>query len=230
MSNQSLTVFFPCYNEESNLERVVKKAIDFLNTTIPDFEIIIVDDGSVDLTGLIADSLARKNSRIKVIHHPQNKGYGAALQSGFRNATKDLVFYTDGDGQFDITELNKLMNLIGKHEIVTGYRVKRRDSLIRKVNAALWNILVTIVFGLRLRDINCAFKLFKREIFQGMELKSNGAFINAEIFARAKKKGFSIAEVGVNHYPRISGKQTGANLKVILKAFKELWRLKKELR
>jgi len=230
MYNQSLTVFFPCYNEESSLERVVKKATDFLNATIPDFEIIIVDDGSVDLTGWIADSLARKNSWIKVIHHAKNKGYGAALQSGFRNATKDLVFYTDGDGQFDITELNKLMDLIEKHEIVTGYRLKRRDPLIRKVNAALWNILVTVVFGLRLHDINCAFKLFKREIFDGIELKSNGAFINAEIFARAKNKGFSIAEVGVNHYPRISGKQTGANLKVILRAFKDLWQLKNELR
>lgn len=230
MNNQSLTAFFPCYNEQSNLERVVKKAIDFLNTTIPDFEIIIVDDGSVDMTGLIADSLARKNSRIKVIHHHQNKGYGAALQSGFRNATKNLVFYTDGDGQFDITELNKLIDLIDKHEIVTGYRVKRRDPLIRKVNAVLWNILVNIVFGLRLQDINCAFKLFKREIFDGMKLKSNGAFINAEIFARAKKKSFSIAEVGVNHYPRISGKQTGANLKVILRAFKDLCRLRNELR
>lgn len=228
--NKSLTILFPCYNEEENLKGVVRKSIDFLEVNFSDFEIIIINDGSVDRTGTIADSLASQDSRIKVVHHSNNMGYGAALKSGFRNATKEMVFYTDGDGQFDIRELNKLMKLICKNEIVTGYRIKRRDPIGRKLNGYLWGVLVNFIFGLHLRDINCAFKLYHRHIFDDMNLKSNGAFINAEIYALAKKKGYSIAEVEVHHYPRLAGEQSGADLKVIIRAFKELWQLKKELR
>ena len=222
----SLSVFMPCFNEQDNVQRVTEKARHVLETMNVDYEIILVNDGSSDRTGEIADQLAQQDSRIRVVHHPTNQGYGAALQSGFKAATKDLIFYTDGDGQFDITEMPPLLDLIQSSDIVSCYRLDRKDPLIRKINAWCWTKLVCLLFGLRLRDIDCAFKLYRRGIFDGMPLRSTGALIDTEILARATRKGCRIVQTGVHHYPRTAGQQSGASLRVVLRAFKELFQLR----
>ena len=157
-------------------------------------------------------------------------GYGAALQSGIRAAKKELVFFTDGDGQFDIGEIKLLLPLIEQNDIVCGYRLDRKDPIMRKLNGWMWTRLVNLLFGMHIRDIDCAFKLFRAEVFEGMKMSSAGALISAEILARATRRRFRIAEVGVHHYPRKAGKQTGAKLTVILRAFKELFKLYNRIR
>lgn len=230
MPNRSLTIFFPCYNEEENVQKAVEAALVAAQLVTDDYEIMVVNDGSADQTGIIADQLAAQNPRVRVVHHPKNRGYGAALQSGYRSAVKDTVFYTDGDLQFDMKEIIKLWPLIEEYDVVTGYRIKRMDPLIRKLNSFGWTTLTKLLFGLPVRDVNCAFKLFRREVVADMPLISEGALIDAEVFARAKKAGYRIIEVGVNHYPRLRGKQTGANPLVIFRAFWELIKLWWKLR
>ena len=229
-ATNSISVFFPCYNEQGNVARTVQHALTVLENLNADFEVIIVDDGSCDATAKIADEIATQNSRVKVVHHPVNLGYGAALKSGFKAATKELVFYTDGDGQFDINELPPLLPLMAQYDIVSCYRLNRQDSLLRKINGWGWTKLVGLLFGMKIRDIDCAFKLYKREIFDNIELSSAGALIDAEILARAVRKGYSITQKGVHHYPRAAGTQTGGSLRVILRAFKELIKLRREIR
>ncbi|MBN2139067.1 MAG: glycosyltransferase family 2 protein [Sedimentisphaerales bacterium] len=221
----SITVFFPCCNEEDNIERTVKKAIIVLDRLEADYEIIIVNDGSSDNTASVAQRLAAENNAVKVVHHAKNLGYGAALRSGFDAATKNLIFYTDGDGQFDFEEMPPILPLIEKCDIVSCYRLKRAEGIVRRINAWCWTKLVCLLFGLKLRDIDCAFKLYKAEIFQNIRLSSTGALIDAEILARAAAKGYRIAQAPVHHFPRIAGRQTGANMNVILRAFKELFKL-----
>ncbi len=226
----SISVFFPCYNEQDNVAHTVEQALAVLEKLNADFEVIIVDDGSSDTTGQIADRYASRNSRVKVVHHPTNLGYGAALQSGFKAATKELVFYTDADGQFDINEMPPLLPLMSQFDIVSCYRLNRQDSLLRKINAWCWTKLVCLLFGMKIRDIDCAFKLYKRKIFDDIKSSSAGALIDAEILARAIRKGYTITQKGVHHYPRTAGAQTGANLRVILRAFKELFKLRRQIR
>ena len=225
----SISVFFPCYNEQENVALTVEKAVRMFEQLGVDYEIIVVNDGSGDDTGKIADALAAGNSRIRVVHHPQNLGYGAALQSGFGAAAKELVFYTDGDGQFDIGELPPLLALMRQFDIVSCFRVNRQDSFVRKINAWCWTKLVCFLFGMKIRDIDCAFKLYKRKIFDDITLKSTGALIDAEILARAIRKGYSVTQRPVRHYPRTAGAQTGAKLKVIIRAFKELFELRRDI-
>jgi glycosyltransferase involved in cell wall biosynthesis len=226
----SISVFFPCYNEQDNVGQTVEKALGVMEKLNADFEIIIVDDGSSDDTGRIADEMAGREGRIKVVHHTRNLGYGAALQSGFKSATKQLVFYTDGDGQFDINEMPPLLPLMEQYDIVSCYRLDRRDSTIRKINGWCWTKLVCLMFGLNIRDIDCAFKLYKREIFDIIKMSSTGALIDAEILARAVRKGCRITQKGVHHYPRTAGQQSGASIRVVLRAFKELFKLQKQIR
>ena len=226
----SVSVFFPCYNEQGNVARTVENALRVLEKLNADFEIIVVDDGSSDGTGRTADEIAGRDKRVKVVHHEHNLGYGAALRSGFAPATKELVFYTDGDGQFDMNEMPSLLPLMEQWDIVSCYRLNRRDPFIRKVNAWAWTKLVCLLFGLKIRDVDCAFKLYKREIFDRIKLSSTGALIDAEILARAAGKGYRITQKGVHHYPRTAGAQTGAKLRVILRAFKELFKLHRQIR
>jgi len=225
----SLSVFFPCYNEAENVEKVVRNAAEVLASLVADWEIIIVNDGSADQTGAIADRLAADNPRIRAVHHPTNKGYGAALATGFTEATKELVFYTDGDGQFDFSEINRLLDCIEEADIVSGYRRKRQDSLIRRINGAGWSWLSQRLLGFRCRDVNSAFKLYKREIFDRIEIKSTSALVNAEILARAVRTGYTIKTVPVVHFPRKAGEQTGAKLSVIFRAFCELLKLRRDI-
>ncbi|MCK4753331.1 MAG: glycosyltransferase family 2 protein [Planctomycetes bacterium] len=226
----SISVFFPCYNEQENVARTVKQALAVLEQLGIAFELIIVNDGSGDATGQIADEIASGDERVKVVHHASNLGYGAALQSGFKAATKQFVFYTDGDGQFDISEMPALIPLMEQYDIVSCYRLNRQDPLVRKINGWCWTKLICLLFGIKVRDIDCAFKLYKREIFDNIKLTSSGALIDAEILARAVRKGYTITQRGVHHYARIAGVQTGANLKVILRAFKELFELYRRIR
>jgi len=228
--NVSISVFFPCYNEQDNITRVVEQALAVLEKLNADFEVIIVNDGSSDSTGQIADEIAGQKDRVKVVHHETNLGYGAALQSGFKSATKELVFYTDGDGQFDINEMPPLLELLEHYDIVSCYRLNRQDNLIRKINGWCWTKLVCLLFGMKIRDTDCAFKLYKREIFDNIKVVSTGALVDAEILARAVRKGYRLTQQGIHHYPRTAGAQTGANLCVILRAFKELLRLRGQIR
>jgi len=226
----SISAFFPCYNEEANVANTTHAALQALRRLSNDFEVIIVNDGSKDRTGEIADALAAEHAQVRAVHNNPNLGYGGALQRGFREAKKQWVFYTDGDGQFDFDEIDKLLPLLEKFDIVSAYRLDRKDPLLRKVNAACWTALVNVVFRLWLRDIDCAFKLYPRKLFDEITMKSMGALIDTEILARAKRLGYRIGQVGVHHYPRTAGTQTGANLRVILRAFRELFALNKDIR
>lgn len=225
----SISVFFPCYNEQDNIEKTAKQAIQVLEGLQADYEVIIVNDGSSDKTAEVADRIAAANPRVRAIHHPSNRGYGAALQSGFRAATKELVFYTDGDGQFDLMELPPLLELMQDFDIVSCYRMDRKDTPLRRLNGWLWTKMNNVIFSLNVRDIDCAFKLFKREIFDRMTMESQGALIATEILARAVRKGYAITQRGVHHYPRTIGRATGGNPRVILKAFKELIKLRRHI-
>ncbi len=211
------------------MEPLVRKTLATLKQVSGDFEVIIVNDGSVDDTGEIADGLAAEIAEVKAVHHPVNLGYGGALQSGFRAATKEFVFYTDGDAQFDIGEMPALLPLMEEYDIVSCYRLNRQDSMVRKFNAWCWTTLVCILFGMKIKDIDCAFKLFKRKIFDEMEMHSTGALIDAEVLARATRGGWTVTQTGVHHYPRQAGEQSGASVRVILRAFKELFKLRKEI-
>lgn len=227
---ESISVFFPCYNEAGNLRRVYESASEVFKRLKLDYEIILVNDGSTDGTAQIANAIAAGDPRVRVIHHPHNLGYGSALQSGFRAATKALVFYTDGDGQFSLDELPPLIPLMTRYDIVSCFRLNRQDGLMRRVNAWCWTTLVCLVFRLKIKDINCAFKLYKRRVFDGMDLQSTGALINAEILARASRRGFTVTQVGVHHFPRTQGHQTGSNFAVIFRALGELAKLAKHIK
>ena len=170
--------------------------------------------------------MAAENKILRAIHHQENKGYGASLISGFNNAKYPLVFFMDSDLQFDISEIEKLIEHINKFDIVAGYRIKRKDHPYRLTISSIFNLAVRYTFGIPIRDINCAFKLFHRDIIDKINLTSRGSMINTEFIAKAQRNGFTIKEVGVNHYPRKEGKQTGGNLKVILRAMLEFINLR----
>ncbi len=226
----SVSLFLPCYNEENNINNIVRKSLYILERITKEFEVIVVDDGSIDGTGKILEKLAKQENKIKLVKHHKNLGYGAALKSGIKASSKQIIAFIDSDGQFEISEIERFLPLLNTHPIVIGFRNPRMDPIHRKINAYLFNKLVQFLFDLKIIDLNCAFKFFRREVFEIVKLKSNGAFINTEILIRAKNAGFSIAEIGVTHYPRKSGVPTGAKSYVIFKAFKELFQLYKELK
>jgi len=225
----SITIFFPCYNEQDNVARVAEQAIAVAEALSADYEIIIVNDGSTDDTARIADGIAADHEHVRVVHHESNLGYGAALQSGFKAATKEFVFYTDGDGQFDISEMPPLLELMNEYDVVSGYRMNRQDGLVRRVGGWVWTKLNCLIFSLNVRDIDCAFKLYRRAIFDTIKMESTGALIDTEILARAVKKGYRITQKGVHHYPRPAGRQTGASPRVVLRALRELLRLRRRI-
>jgi glycosyltransferase involved in cell wall biosynthesis len=187
-----------------------------------DFEVLVIDDGSKDRTGAILDTIAATHRCLKVIHHPANLGYGAALVSGFEAVTKDLVFFMDSDGQFDIRDLESFFPLIAEYDAVLGYRVDRQDTWMRKVNAWGWKILVGMVFGIYVRDVDCAFKLYPASFFHDHKLETHGAMINTEILYKFTRAGYTYTQIGVRHLPRLGGRATGAKPSVILRAFREL--------
>jgi glycosyltransferase involved in cell wall biosynthesis len=223
-----LSIFFPFWNEEKNIESVVNKAIPVAKKVAEKWEIIMVDDGSSDSTVKIGKALEKKNSKLRLVSHQPNRGYGAALREGFSNAKYNLVVFNDGDGQFDFSEVTKFLSKIQYSDIVIGHRKKRVDNKFRHLLMNLLKVWDLALFGFYFRDIDCGFKLFKKEaINKIMPLESEGAMITTEILAKAKKAHLKILQVEVNHYPRIYGDQTGGNLRVILRAVKEsllLWK------
>jgi glycosyltransferase involved in cell wall biosynthesis len=220
-----LSLILPAHNEEPNIGAVVRQATDVLPTLFTDYEVLVVDDGSKDRTGEIADELAAENPHVKALHHPKNRGYGGALTTGFTNATGDYLMFMDSDRQFDIQDLENLTPYIGSYDIVAGYRIKRNDPYYRFLIGSGFNQMVKLLFQVNLRDIDCGFKVFKAEVLRGMDLESPGALINTEIHAKANVQGRSLVEVGVNHYPRLEGEQSGASIKVMFRAVLETFRL-----
>lgn len=219
----------PAWNEEANVEAALKHVSQVLQSLDLDYEIILVNDGSRDRTGEIAKSLVRQIPHLKVVEHYPNRGYGGALKAGFANTTKDLIAFVPSDNQFDFNDIRGLLAAIDGAAIVSGYRADRQDPLIRKLNAFGWNSVVRLLFGYLARDIDCGFKLFRREILDRVTLYSNGAMIDTEMLAGAKARGYKIAELPVKHLPRVAGNPTGANPRVILRAFRDLFRFRRRL-
>jgi glycosyltransferase involved in cell wall biosynthesis len=226
----ALSLVFPAFDEAQNLECLLDSALRTAGRLTLDFEIVVVDDGSRDHSRLVLERYARQSSRIRVVHHECNGGYGSALRSGLREARGELVFFSDADLQFDLAEIEKLLAHSDDFDIVAGYRSPRSDPVPRLVIAALWGWIVRGAFGLRVRDIDCAFKIFRREVLESIPIASIGAFINTEILVRAASAGFRIHQVPVSHRRRRFGRQTGARPRVLLRAAIELVSLYRELR
>lgn len=220
---RSLSVILPAYNEEAVISDTVSTILSKLITWTDDFEIIVVNDGSKDRTGAIVTELSATDSRIRLITHPVNRGYGAALVTGFESVTKETAFFMDSDGQFDISELVHFFPLIEEYDAVLGYRINRQDSWMRKLNAWCWKQLVSFMFGIHVRDVDCAFKLYRSEFFLTHRLETRGAMINTEILYKFARSGYTYTEVGVHHLPRRAGQATGAKPAVILRALRELF-------
>lgn len=222
-----LSIFFPFWNEQDNVEKVVLNAISVAQKVAEQWEIIMVDDGSSDKTLEVCQQIVKKDPHLRVISHQPNRGYGAALKEGFENAKYNLVVFTDGDGQFDFSEITNFLEEIEKADMVIGFRKKRRDNIVRHILMTLLKIWDFIFFRFSFKDIDCGFKLFKKEaLYKIMPFRSEGAMITTEILAKAEKKKLKIEQVEVNHYPRKFGAQSGANVQVILRAILEsfiLW-------
>ncbi|MBE7559065.1 glycosyltransferase family 2 protein [bacterium] len=228
---RSLSVFFPAHNEVDNIGPLTEKTVRFLRGKPGlTFEVIIVNDGSTDGTRERADELARAYPEVRAVHHDVNKGYGGAVWTGIRESRHEAVFFTDGDGQFDVTELDLLFPHYGQYDAVFGYRIKRADPLHRLLFAKAWGLLIRILFGFRLRDLDCAFKLIRRDLLADLFQETAGAMVTVELLAKLTRKGLSYTEVGVHHYPRRAGVQSGGSLKVILRAFRELFKTYWKLR
>ena len=225
-----LSYFFPAHNEEANLAELVAEALDTLPSLAERFEIVIVDDGSRDRTPALADALVMTHPDIvRVVHHPTNYGYGAALRSGFRASRFALIGFTDGDRQFKVADLGRLTARIAegdRPDVVAGFRIRRADPPIRTIYARMYRLANRIFFGLPVRDVDCACKLFRREALQGVRVESGGAFFSAEMLIKLRARGASIAEVGVPHYPRTAGSPTGAKPSVVWRAVKDFWSLR----
>jgi glycosyltransferase involved in cell wall biosynthesis len=229
-ADQMLSLVLPAHNEEANLETVVRDAVATLPQHFAAYEILIVDDGSRDATPTIADRLAAELPHVRALHHAQNQGYGAALSTGFAAARGDRIMFMDSDRQFDIRDVAKLAPYTGEFDIVAGYRIKRNDPGYRFAIGFTFNTIVKLLFGVDLRDIDCGFKIFHADLLRGMQLQSPGALINTEIHAKANRQAATIVEIGVNHYPRLVGDQSGADIRVILRAMRETvllwWRMR----
>lgn len=225
-----LSVFLPAHNEEGNIERVVRGFCKELPRVAASYEVIIVDDGSSDRTGQIADRLAASDSHVRVVHHAVNRGYGGAVASGIQAATLPYVLLCDGDGQFVPADVERLITRLPDCDVVVGKREHRADNLMRRVNGKAWTILIRTLFGFRIADIDCGFKLFRRDLLQGLELNAKGAMITTELLAKLAGRGARIGEVEVQHLPRLTGEQSGNSVKVILRAFRELSGLYRSLR
>ena len=213
-----LSVFFPAYNDSGTIASLVISAIQAARKVTTDFEVIVVNDGSVDNTADIAEELARNYPEVKVVHHPRNRGYGGALRSGFAAASRDLVFYTDGDAQYDPSEMSVLWGRFAEDvDLVNGYKISRSDPFHRIVIGRIYHHTVKLLFGLRVRDVDCDFRLMRRSIFDKVTLEKNSGVICLEMMKKIQDAGFRVAEVPVHHYHRAFGRSQFFN-------FPRLWR------
>ncbi|MPZ13278.1 MAG: glycosyltransferase [Chloroflexi bacterium] len=220
----SISAVLPAYNEEALIRATADATADVLARLTDDYEVVVVDDGSRDRTRDAVEALRTENPRIRCVAHPVNRGYGEALKTGFCAATKELIFLTDGDKQFDVGELAYFVPEIERADVVIGFRRPRRDPWLRLVYGWGWHFVVTLLFGHTARDVDCAFKLFRREIWERVRVHSGGATFSAEFLIRARRCGYRIVELPVSHYPRIAGRPTGANPRVVLRAIRDiLW-------
>lgn len=230
---EALSYFFPAHNEEANIEAVVAEALEVLPAIARRFEIIAVDDGSRDATPGLADRLAAAHPDVvRVVHHATNLGYGAALRSGFAAARYDVVAFTDGDRQFRIADVLRLVERLqapDAPDAVVGYRLQRADAPLRLVYARLYRLALRTFYGLTVRDVDCACKVFRRPALEGVRLESGGAFLSAELLVKLRARGRRLVEVGVPHYPRVAGRATGANPRVVLRAVRDFWLLRVRL-
>jgi len=229
----SISAVLPAFNEEAIIERTVRHVADVLRGLTGDFEVIVTNDGSRDATGAVLADLKQRDPELhlQVVTHERNRGYGAALASGFDAARKDLIFLTDGDKQFDVAELSQFVpHMDGRTDLVIGWRRNRADPPMRKLNALGWKLLVNTLFGYTARDVDCAFKLFRRQVWESLTVYARGATFSAEFLIKARQLGFHVKELPVSHFPRTAGSPTGARLDVIVRAFVELFRLWRNLK
>ncbi len=229
VSLPSLTVSMPAYNEAANIEEMIDLVRQEIGPMTDDLEIIIVNDGSSDHTSEIVRAIHNKDPRVRLIEHETNLGYGAAVRNGVWSASKEFVFFTDADRQFDLRELRQLIRRLDEADMVIGYRRARSDPWYRILFGHGWSWLVNLLFGYVARDVDCAFKLFKRDVIEQVHVESTGATFSAEFLVKAKRAGFRIVEEPVSHRSRPAGEATGARLDVILRAFKELFQLKRRM-
>jgi glycosyltransferase involved in cell wall biosynthesis len=221
-----LSVFFPAYNDSGTIASMVIRAVQAAAALTPDYEVIVVNDGSADATAAIADELARTYPHVRVIHHPNNRGYGGALQTGFRSATKEFIFYTDGDAQYDPAEMAELWtNMTADADMVNGYKISRSDPLHRIVIGRLYHHIVSLMFGLTVRDVDCDFRLMRRSIFDRVQLYKTSGVICLEMMKKIEDAGFRIVEVPVHHYHRAFGKSQFFNFRRIFKTGIDVFRL-----
>ncbi len=226
----NLSLALPCFNEAENIKETIESVVHWMQSKNIDGEIIAVNDGSTDRTGEILEVLQQQHPQLIVIHHEKNRGYGAAVVTGCDRATKDVIAFMDSDGQFKPEDFNLLLPFLDRYSYVTGRRKHRADPLMRIINAKLFGILAYCILGIWVRDINCAMKVFRRELWSTIRPSvATGALVNAEMFYRMKRKNILWKQVDVHHYPRQFGMQTGAKLSVILRMFKELWTLKQTI-
>lgn len=226
---EGVSVVLPCFDEADNVAEAVRVALLAGRRAAREHEVIVVDDGSTDETLAIASALAGANPEVRVVVHGQNLGYGAALRSGIAVARQPWILLTDADGQFDLTQLDDFLPFASDHDLLVGHRAARQDPLRRRVTAHAWNVLVRIVFGLPVRDVDCAFKLVRRERVQDIALVSSGAMISTELLVRCLADGARLKELAVRHRPRTAGRQSGNDPRVIARAFRELAALRRQL-
>jgi len=221
-----LSVFFPAYNDSGTIASMVIRTVKHAAALTPDFEVIVVDDGSADSTAEIADELAHTYPQVRAIHHPINRDYGAALQTGFRSATKELIFYTDGDAQYDPAELAQLWaKMSPETDLVNGYKISRSDPWHRIVIGRFYHHVVSTLFGLKLRDVDCDFRLMRRTIFDRINLEKTSGIICVEMMKKIQDGGFRIAEVPVHHFHRAFGRSQFFNVRRLFRTGRDLLRL-----
>ena len=225
----SLSASFPAHNEEYNVGPMIEDLVTALPDFAERFEVIVVDDGSRDRTFERASAIAARDQRVRVIRHEVNRGYGAAVWTGLASGTMDYAFFTDGDRQFDVRQVGDLIARIDGADVVVGWRLDRKDNAIRIANAHAWNGLIRNLLNVPVRDVDCAFKLFRREVLAGLEIEAGGAMFSSELLARLAARGVRIVEVPVRHLPREHGKSSGGNPRVIARAFYELFKLYRKL-
>lgn len=221
----SVSIVLPAHNEEANIVQAVRQALAAAEPLSERQEVIVVDDGSSDATAALAAALAARDRRVRLVCHERNRGYGGAVRSGIAAARMDWVLLTDADLQFDLAQLAEFVPHTREAPLVIGYRAKRSDSLIRRINARAWNRLVNVLFGLSVRDVDAAFKLIRRSTLDGLALVATGAAVDAELLAKATGSGAALVELPVRHLPRVAGEPSGANVRVIGRAFRELFQI-----
>jgi len=226
----SISAVLPAHNEAGNIVQAVESLAVILSDLTPVWEIVVVDDGSQDHTARLVSELSNRWEQVKLARHPVNRGYGAALKTGIELARHERLFVMDADLQFDPVELKTLLPMAEDTDIVLGYRQRRREHVGRRFNARCWGLLMRLLFGLRVQDINCAFKIFNSRVFDNITIRSRGAMVCSEILILARKQGYTIKEVPVTHYPRRRGRSSGAKPRTVYRAFSDLARLYGDLK